>query len=166
MQRILISACLMGEPVRYDGSHRLVDHRRIAEWLADGRLVPFCPEVAGGLPTPRPAVEIVGGDGQQLLNVGSLARVVDVHGNDFTAQFVEGAYAALAAAKSSGCAYAVLMDGSPSCGSSFIYDGSFTGQRRPGVGITAAVLSQHGVRVFNPDALEELAEEIRRHPDR
>jgi uncharacterized protein YbbK (DUF523 family) len=57
LQRILISACLMGEPVRHDGSHRRIVHDQLETWMSEGRLVPFCPEVAGGLPTPRPAAE-------------------------------------------------------------------------------------------------------------
>ena len=79
--RILVSACLLGQPVRYDGRGKRGRGRdRLARWRAEGRLVPFCPEVAGGLPTPRPAAEITpGGDGAAVL-AGDAARIVTCDG--------------------------------------------------------------------------------------
>ena len=68
MNRLLISACLLGEPVRYDGRAKPLHHPRLAALLESGRIVPFCPEVAGGLPVPRPAAEIVGGDGDAVID--------------------------------------------------------------------------------------------------
>jgi uncharacterized protein YbbK (DUF523 family) len=154
VQQVLVSACLLGEPVRYDGGHRFCDHPVMQRWRAQGRLVAFCPEAAGGFPTPRPPAEIVGL--QAALVLQGQARVLENTGRDVTAGFVAGAQAALAHAQALGITVAVLKDGSPSCGSGFIYDGSFTGTVRAGqVGVTTALLQAHGVAVFSETQLLE-----------
>ncbi|EFF89355.1 LOW QUALITY PROTEIN: conserved hypothetical protein, partial [Streptomyces sp. e14] len=105
----------------------------------------FCPEVAGGLPTPRRPAELVGGDGQDVLD--GTARVVDDTGRDVTAEFLAGARRALEAARRTGCTEALLMPRSPSCGRGEVYDGSFTGALTRGDGVTAALLERHGITV-------------------
>ena len=156
--KILISACLLGHAVRYDGKGKPLAHPAIARWRDEGRLVTICPEMAGGLPVPRPPAEI--SDGAFGLDVlEGRARVVEVTGADVTAPFIAGAARALALAKEEGCAYALLIDGSPSCGSVAIYDGSFSGTKQSGQGVTAALLRQAGIAVFSPadiDALDSL----------
>ncbi|MGY6770206.1 DUF523 domain-containing protein [Komagataeibacter sp. NFXK3] len=146
---LLISGCLAGLPVRYDGSGRpLMDHR-LARWQAEGRVTVCCPETQAGLMTPRPPAEIAHGrDGMAVLD--GQAHVQESTGQDVSAAFVAGAHLALAMARKHHCALALLMDGSPSCGSSFIYDGSFTGTRHAGMGVTAALLRRHGVTVYAP----------------
>jgi uncharacterized protein YbbK (DUF523 family) len=114
--------------------------------------VPFCPEVAGGLPVPRPAAEIQGTGGAAVLR--GTARVVTSDGADVTDAFLAGARAALDAAQRSGARVAVLKDGSPSCGTTEIYDGAFSGRRKAGAGATAALLAENQVRVFNDSELE------------
>ncbi|MFJ1299952.1 DUF523 domain-containing protein [Pseudomonadota bacterium AL_CKDN230030165-1A_HGKHYDSX7] len=145
---VLVSACLLGRPVRYDGRGAPRVHPVLARWQAEGRVVAICPEMAGGMPTPRPPAEITHGDGGARVLAG-LARIVDVTGADVTQPFVAGAHAALEAAQRHGIALAVLKEGSPSCGSGYIYDGSFSAQRVGGQGVTAALLTEAGVQVFS-----------------
>lgn len=159
MDKILISACLMGRPVRYDGKGKPLHHPAISRWQGEGRLVIFCPEQAGGMPTPRPPAEIEnGGTGDDVLQ--GRARVLEVTGGDVTAEFIDGGRKAVDIALQQGCRYALLIDGSPSCGSGFIYDGSFSGTRHPGFGVTAALLQQAGIAVFSDHELEALEARI------
>ncbi|MEZ7132035.1 DUF523 domain-containing protein [Nonomuraea sp. AD125B] len=160
MEKILVSACLMGRKVRYDGSAKTSSAAVLADWRAEGRLVSFCPEVAGGLPVPRPAAEIEGGAGGAAVLAGT-ARVLTSGGDDVTAEFLAGARAALEAARSAGARMAVLKEGSPSCGTLAIHDGSFAGRKNPGQGVTTALLERHGIRVFGEDRLDEAAGYLR-----
>ena len=108
----------------------------------------ICPEVDGGLGTPRPAAEIVGPDGA----AGVMTRVAFVRtapGADVTDPFMAGASMALEAARRHGVRIAILKEGSPSCGSSFVHDGSFSGVRKAGAGVTATLLAANGIRVFS-----------------
>ncbi|CAB3625624.1 DUF523 domain-containing protein [Achromobacter pestifer] len=148
MQYVLISSCLLGNPVRYDGRGVPNGDAVLARWLDEGRVVPVCPEVAGGMPIPRPPAEIEPGKSAAAV-LDSGARVVAVTGEDVTLPFVQGAQAALAAARQHGIHIAVLKEGSPSCGSGYVYDGHFAGRRQPGVGVTAELLARAGVRVFS-----------------
>ncbi|MFF0524363.1 DUF523 domain-containing protein [Actinomadura nitritigenes] len=152
MERILVSSCLAGRPVRYDGAAKPVGGGLFERWRAEGRLVPFCPEVSGGLPVPRPPAEIVGGDGGAVLD--GTARVVTEAGTDVTAAFLRGACLALAAAERAGARIALLKEGSPSCGSGRVYDGTFSGAPVPGTGVTTALLRREGIRVFGEDELD------------
>lgn len=139
MRKVLVSACLLGERVRYDGAARPDASPVLARWLAEGRVVPVCPEVLGGLPVPRPPAEAQP-DG----------RVVTSSGHDVTAAFQRGAAAALALARAHHLAVAVLKEGSPSCGSGFVYDGTFARVPVPGgEGVTARALRAAGVQVFS-----------------
>lgn len=162
MDRILISACLLGRPVRYDGSGKLLADPRLDRWQAEGRLVPICPELAGGLAVPRPAAEIAGGSGDDVL--AGRARVVTATGEDVTAAFLAGAEAALDLARRNGCVHALLIDRSPSCGSLEIYDGTFSGRRIAGAGVTAALLAAHGIGVFADHEIDRLARAVEAGP--
>ena len=157
MERILISACLVGRPVRYNGTDKRHGAAEIiARWRDEGRLVLLCPEVAAGLPTPRPPAEIRGAAATGATVIAGHAPVIDDTGADVTAAFLNGAHQAVALATQHGCRHAVLTDGSPSCGSTFIYDGSFSGIRKPGTGTTTAALQQAGVRVWRETSIAEL----------
>ncbi|MEU0518947.1 DUF523 domain-containing protein [Streptosporangium sp. NPDC006007] len=168
MERILVSACLMGRKVRYDGAAKTSGDALLAAWRREGRLVPHCPEVEGGLPVPRPAAEIEGGAGGAAVLAGA-ARVLTAEGADVTGAFLAGARSALAAARSAGIRVAVLKEGSPSCGVLTVYDGTFQGHRVPGGGVTTALLELHGVSVFTehqiPAAAVRLRELTRAHGD-
>jgi len=146
MEKIVISACLLGEAVRYDGRSKGLESELLARWQAEGRLVPICPEVAGGLPVPRAPAEIQA-DG----------RVLTACGQDVTDAFVAGAAATLALCRRHGIRLALLKEGSPSCGANRIYDGRFCGVSQAGEGLTCRLLRRHGVRVFSETQLDELA---------
>jgi uncharacterized protein YbbK (DUF523 family) len=146
---ILVSACLAGRVCRYDGTDARDDE--IAALVAGGRAVLVCPEEDGGLPTPRPPAEIVGGDGADVL--AGRARVVTDAGEDVTATYLEGARRALEAARKAGAATAVLKARSPSCGKGCIYDGSFSGSQVSGDGVTTALLARHGIEVVTDEDL-------------
>lgn len=153
MERILVSACLLGQPVRYDGAAKPPrDETLLRRWRAEGRLVSFCPEVSAGLPVPRPPAEIAGAAGGEAVLDGT-AQIVTEAGVDVTPEFVRGAELALAAARRAGARMAILKEGSPSCGSHRVYDGSFAGRSVPGAGVTAVLLVRHGIAVFSEDEL-------------
>lgn len=154
MQKILVSRCLLGHRVRYDGGAS-GPFDQLQQWIVEGRVVPLCPEVAGGLPTPRAAAEIPGGQGAEVLD-GS-ARVITTEGDDVSAEFLSGARQALALVQQHGIRIAVLKANSPSCGNLLTYDGTFSGVKVSGEGVTAALLGRHGVRVFNESQLAEAA---------
>ena len=160
MQRILVSACLLGVKVRYHGGDAASDHPTLRRWFAEGRIVSACPERDGGLPTPRPPAEIVtpaanaGADGAATL-VRRLAVVRTADGVDVSDAFRRGAEAALDLVSRYDIRVAVLKEGSPSCGSSLIHDGTFSGTRVRGRGVTAALLESHGVRVFSEASIDE-----------
>lgn len=155
VERILVSACLLGSRVRYDGSAKRVDDEHVTRWRAEGRVVAFCPEVSGGLPVPRLPAEIVGGDGAAVLD--GAAKVLTETGEDVTENFVVGAHRAVEAAREAGARVALLKESSPSCGSLRIHDGSYTGKRVPGHGVTTALLIRAGVRVFNEGQIRDAA---------
>lgn len=134
--KLVISACLTGEPCTYRGGHHCLDCLTQLEAAFD--LVPLCPETAGGLPVPRDPSEIRGG------------RVVSCAGEDVTDAFVRGAGSCLAYALYAGCTHALLKGKSPSCGCGSVYDGTFSGRLVAGDGITAALFKKAGIEVF-PD---------------
>ncbi|MDH3760730.1 MAG: DUF523 domain-containing protein [Gammaproteobacteria bacterium] len=160
MNKLLISACLLGDPVRYDGKSKAQQHAGLADLLAQDRVIGFCPEVAGGLPIPRPPAEILAADGAAV--IAGDARVVTADGGDLTPYFLSGARQALALCQRLRIGVAVLTESSPSCGSGRIYDGSFSRSAIPGSGVTCALLEQNGIRVFSQlqldDALKYLAD--------
>jgi uncharacterized protein YbbK (DUF523 family) len=160
MEPVLVSACLLGEAVRFDGGDMRSDHAILQRWIREGRVVSVCPEVAGGLPVPRPRAEIANGAGGAGVLAG-LGKAVDSSGRDVTAYLVGGAERALAKANAHGVRVAVLKEGSPSCGSGFIFDGSFSNARVGGMGVTATLLAQNGIRVFSEHRLDEADELLR-----
>lgn len=143
----IVSACLAGCHCRYD--QRSATAERIQQLVSDGQAVPVCPEQMGGLPTPRKPSEIVGGDGDDVLD--GKARVITIDGQDVTSEFLAGAREALQVAQIIGADEAILKERSPSCGSHAIYDGSFRGAKQPGMGVTAALLRRHGIRVYSEE---------------
>jgi len=153
MNKVLVSACLIGENVRYNGRVKVNESGWLKDWKRRGRLVAFCPEVAGGLPVPRPCSEISGHDGRTVL-YGD-ARVMNIKGKDVTQYFLTGAQKALELARLHNIKLAVLKDGSPSCGSTYIYDGSFSGIKKPGKGITTVLLEEYSIRVFSEREIPE-----------
>jgi uncharacterized protein YbbK (DUF523 family) len=153
MNRVMVSSCLLGAPVRYNGSDAPSDKKILSQWRREGRLVHYCPEIAAGFPVPRPPAETVGGDGSIVL-LGE-AKVFEDSGADVTDMFIEGAQKALDFARNNDVKVAILTDGSPSCGSTYVYDGTFGGGTYPGQGVTAALLNQNGIRVFNEFQIED-----------
>ncbi len=153
MEKILVSACLLGERVRYNGIVKSFESHVLTSWNHRGWVVAICPEVAGGLPVPRPRSEISGGDGSQVLN--GHKKVIHINGQDVTKNFLDGAQKALELAGSLGIRLAILKEGSPSCGSGYIHDGSFSGIKKPGKGVTAALLEKNRIRVFSENEILE-----------
>lgn len=133
-EALLVSACLLGEKCRYDGGDKYCAG---AAALAERyELVPVCPEVLGGMPTPRPPSEILGD------------RVISMDGRDVTAQFRTGAERSLEIARKAGAVKALLKSGSPSCGRGLVHDGYFSGKLVPGNGVTTALLEKNGIAVY------------------
>lgn len=155
MRNVLVSACLLGELVRYDGAGKLLQHPLLDAWTRQRRLVWLCPEVAGGLGVPRPPAEIVGGTGDDVLD--GRAAVRTVRGDDVTAAFLRGADAMLALAAQQRVAIAILKARSPSCGPAGIYDGTHRRVVRAGAGATAAALRRAGIPVFDETQLDAAA---------
>lgn len=159
MEKILVSACLLGQRVRFDGAAKATAHTTVARWRAEGRLVSYCPEVAGGLPVPRPPAEIeAGGTAAAVLH--GAARIVTPEDSDVTEFFLAGARGALRAARRHGARLAVLKEGSPSCGVHSVHDGTFSGTRTEGSGVTALLLREAGVAVFTESEIDAAAEHL------
>src|SRR5580692_9919238 len=114
MEKVFISSCLLGDPVRYNGSHAKIASEIIGKWVEEGRVVSVCPELSGRLGVPRRPAEIIGMNGFAVLD--GFAAVLDDRGNDVTHPLVGGAYEVLQLAQSLGVRVAILKDGSPSCG--------------------------------------------------
>ena len=159
MRRILVSGCLNGPPIRYNQTYVEVVSPIWDRWAAEGRLVPFCAEIAAGFPIPRPPAEIRGGDGANVRS--GTGTVFEDTGADVTERFLTGAHMAVAKAVKNGCVAAVLTDGSPSCGSTYTYDGSFTGGTINGTGVVAQLLVDNGIRVFAETQLEQADQFLR-----
>lgn len=139
---ILVSACLLGCACRYDGGSKPC--AAVRALAARHTLIPVCPEIYGGLPTPRTPCEIVGG------------RVLSKDGADRTEAYHRGAAEALRIAETLDCRIALLKARSPACGSGEVYDGSFSGTLTAGDGVAAAALSAAGIAVFGEDRLPDL----------
>lgn len=137
MEKLLVSACLLGISSRYDGrSKRAIDESVLNALLEKYDPVPFCPEIYGGLPTPRVPSERVG------------SRVVMKDGTDVTENYAKGAQQTLLLCKLLGIKKALLKERSPSCGKGEIYDGSFTGALTERDGVTAELLLSEGIEVY------------------
>ena len=144
MENLLISACLMGYECKYCGGSNKLSEAALKALKEKYRLIPVCPESAGGLPTPRDPSEIRG------------ERVVSIAGRDVSAEYRKGAETALWLSKKYGCEKALLKEQSPSCGSGVIYDGSFSGTLTEGYGVAAGMLKEAGVKVLGESRVNEL----------
>ena len=141
-KNILVSACLLGTPCRYDGASK--PNAKVIALSEKYNLIPVCPEVAGGLPTPRTPSEIVG------------ERMLMRDGRDVTENYRRGAEFALKKARENSCEIAILKARSPSCGKGQVYDGTFSGTLTSGDGITAKLLADAGISVFSEENIDEL----------
>lgn len=144
----------MGFKVRYNGSDKAKVTDKLSQLQQEKRLVVHCPELAAGLTIPRPPAEIMSGDGNEVMR--GRARIIENSGRDVTEHYQLAAWLALRAAQESGCRAALLTDGSPTCGSQNIYDGSFNNIRKSGMGVAASLLARHGIAVFSEEQLPEL----------
>ena len=146
MKKLLISRCLLGDPCRYDGKTKPLPAQTLQRLRAQYTLIPVCPEVLGGLPTPRTPSERQG------------ERVVTATGEDVTAQYRRGAEIALETAQREQVSAALLKERSPSCGKGEIYDGSFSRTLTPGNGVTAEMLLDAGFAVYGESEVDTLCE--------
>lgn len=144
--KILISSCFLGNKVRYDGQAKAINHPVIALWHQQNRLVAICPEVSGGLPVPRSPAEIHSESG----------KVYTCDGKDVTQAFQRGAQNALALCRQHNIKFALLKESSPSCGSQFVYDGTFSGRKIHGQGTCSQALMANGINVFSESSIEKL----------
>lgn len=153
---ILVSACLAGFDVKYNGSHNL--NEKIKKWFNEKKAIPICPEVLGGLSIPREPAEIVGGEGGDVLD--GHAKVITNNGIDVTEQFIKGANETLKIALDLNATMVILKERSPSCGSSMIYSGEFNGNKKRGTGVTAALLKRNGIQVLSEENFMVLLNEM------
>jgi uncharacterized protein YbbK (DUF523 family) len=144
---ILVSSCLAGLEVRYNGTHSF--NNKIHKLVEENKAITICPELLGGFSTPREPAEIIGGDGEDVLD--RKAKVVDKLGKDVTELYIKGANAALEQAKEINATIVVLKENSPSCGSSTIYNGDFSGKKIVGMGVTSALLKRNGLQVISEE---------------
>ena len=154
MNKVLVSACLLGEVVRYDGRHNLFSHPLLEKLKHEDRLVTICPEVAGGLSVPRPYSTIA-----RRIPV----EVITDDGEDVTPQFVLGAELTAELAKREGCVAALMKADSPACGNRDVLGAAFSGKEASGAGIAAQELIESGIPVFNEseiNRLEAMLEEL------
>ncbi|UOQ49787.1 DUF523 domain-containing protein [Gracilibacillus caseinilyticus] len=153
---ILVSSCLAGLKVRYNGTHSL-DHR-ISKLINEHKATPVCPELLGGFSTPREPAEIIDGNGEDVL--AGNAKVVEKSGKDVTELYIKGAYITLEKAKQVNATMVVLKENSPSCGSSMIYNGEFIGEKMAGNGVTSALLKRNGLRVISEEQFADNFDEL------
>lgn len=146
---ILVSSCLLGNDVKYNGGNN--GHELLMKYKE--YLTPICPECLGGLVIPRPPAEMQGGDGYDVLS--GKARVENKNGLDITSYFLQGAEKAYQQAVKNNVKAAILKANSPSCGNTMIYDGSFSGVKVAGAGVTAAKLMEAGVKVYSEKEIDE-----------
>ncbi|MDR0920904.1 MAG: DUF523 domain-containing protein [Lactobacillales bacterium] len=144
---IAISGCLGGELCRYDGVYAGIPE--LEELVRIGQAVMFCPEVMGGLSTPRSPAEIQYGDGYAVLN--GTSRILNAIGKDVTEEYINGAKIAYQKLMKYGVTQVVMKEKSPSCGSHLIYDGTFSGVRKQGIGVAAAYFRKMGLEVLSEE---------------
>ncbi|SOC25292.1 uncharacterized protein YbbK [Ureibacillus xyleni] len=142
---ILVSSCLAGFEVRYNGTHCL--NHQIMKLIEEKKAIPVCPEILGGFSTPREPAEIIGGNGEDVLD--GKAKVIEKSGRDVTELYIKGAYMALNKAIDVHATIVVLKEYSPSCGSSMIFNGEFKDKKIAGNGVTAALLKRNGIQVLS-----------------
>jgi uncharacterized protein YbbK (DUF523 family) len=152
---ILVSSCLAGLEVRYNGTHCL--NHKIRLMIDQKKALTVCPELLGGFSTPREPAEIIGGDGDDVLD--GKAKVIEKSGRNVTDLYIAGAYSTLRKAQEYHTTAVVLKEFSPSCGSSMINNGEFKGKKIPGNGVTTALLKRNGIRVVSEEGLNDLLQE-------
>lgn len=140
---IIVSACLAGVNCKYNGGNNL--NEDIKKMVSTGKAIPVCPEQLGGCATPRPAAEISGGTGADVLD--GKGRVIRKNREDITGEFIKGAREVLKIAELTGAKKAILKSKSPSCGCGLIYDGTFSGKLVEGNGVTTELLKRNGIEV-------------------
>jgi len=143
-EKLLISSCLIGENVKYNGKNNKIDLTKLEKKY---ELIPFCPEVEGGLPTPRAPSEIISQNPLKLINS---------KGDDVTSFFISGAKKCVELIKKQNIKKALLKANSPSCSNNFIYDGTFTGTKVKGDGVTVRFLKKEGVLVYSEEEVDRL----------
>ena len=146
-EKLLISSCLLGENVKYDGTNNSLSKDILDKLKEKYELFSFCPEVAGGLPTPRVPCEIIS---QNRL------KIINKNNEDKTLEFVNGANKTLALCKKEGIKIALLKANSPSCSNDFIYDGTFTSTKIESFGVTTKQLKNHNISVYNETEIKTL----------
>lgn len=144
---ILVSSCLAGLKVRYNGTHSL--NYEITKLVEENKAITICPELLGGFSTPREPAEIIDGNGEDVLD--GKAKVIEKSGGDVTELYIKGAYATLEKALEVNATIVVLKENSPSCGSLKIYNGEFIGKKVEGMGVTSALLKRNGIRVISEE---------------
>lgn len=160
MEKIVVSACLVGAKVRYDGADNYCDNMVFCKWLAEGRMVTVCPEFASGCSVPRPPVEIVGiNSGAGVFN--GTSQVMTKGGIDVSDMFISGAKTALNLVLQNSIKIGILKNKSPSCGCSKVYDGSFSKIVIDGDGVTASLLKQEGIEVYSEDEIYKVVERLK-----
>ncbi len=153
MPKILVSACLIGQKVRYDAKDCFQSHQLFQQWVKDGNVVAICPEMAGGLPAPRPPSEIeFRKTAQDIIN--GQGKVLTIEGRDVSREYIKGAEKALELARKNNIHVAILKSRSPSCGSKNVYDGTHTRTLLDGMGVTAKLLSENGIEVFDETEID------------
>lgn len=140
---IIVSACLLGENCKYSGGHNYCP--KVMKYLADKEFVAVCPELLGGLGVPRSPVELAGD------------KAINKEGQDLTSEFAFGAAETLRLALANHAGLCLLKEASPSCGVHMIYDGSFSGKRVPGQGLTTRLLLENGFAVISEDDIDDIA---------
>ena len=162
MSKILISACLIGQKVRYDAKDSLQSNARLQQWIHDGKIISICPEMAGGLPTPRPPSEIEPGKTAEAI-LQFHGKVLTNKGVDVSDEYRKGAETALKLAKKHNIKVAILKARSPSCGSKQVYDGTCSKKLIEGMGITAHLLTKNGIRVFDETEIDEALDSVEKN---
>lgn len=151
---IVVSSCLAGIKVRYNGTHCL--HTKIQQLIQEQKAVAVCPELLGGFQIPRESAEIIGGNGYDVLE--GKAKVMEKSGKEVTNLYIEGAYKTWELVSGLQASIVVLKENSPSCGSRMIYNGEFLNKRIEGVGVTTALLRKKGIQVLSEEELSELVQ--------
>ncbi|WP_027626883.1 DUF523 domain-containing protein [Clostridium lundense] len=148
---IIVSACLCGVNCKYSGGNNL--NNDILKLFKEGKAILVCPEQLGGLETPREPHEILQGTGESVLS--GTGKVISKKGKNSTDNFVKGAYETLKIAQSCNAKVAILKAKSPSCGCGIIYDGTFSGNKKEGNGVTAELLIKNGIKVYTEENFKD-----------
>jgi len=150
MKKLLVSSCLLGEKVKYNGKDNKLIASQLEKISKKYQIISFCPEVEGGLPTPRVPCEAISIDPLKIINK---------NGNEKTKEFILGAKKTLELCKKENITIALLKANSPSCSSEYIYDGTFTSTKIKNDGVTSALLKKHNIKIYDENKIDELLDE-------